>query len=73
MKEQISDLQGKKWLNAKEASQYLSVSTSTIYNLASAGTLKRHYLGGRRIRFLRTELDETLLSVNSNKGEEHGN
>ncbi len=71
MNENNSSTQVIEWMNAEEASRYLKVSRGTIYNLVSSGVLKGYRLG-RRIRFIRRELDEAILS-GPKKGGGHEN
>lgn len=50
-----------KYLTVEEASAYLRVPVSQIYQLTSAHRL-RHYKPGRRLLFLREDLDSFVLS-----------
>lgn len=58
------------WMTTSEAADYLRVSASRLLNLASNGEIPFYKLG-RSNRYLKTELDELLLS--QPKGERHGN
>jgi excisionase family DNA binding protein len=49
-----------KWLNSKEAADYLRVTVNQLYNLTSNGTLI-YYKLGRSNRFNIFDLDEYLF------------
>ena len=48
-----------KWLNSKEASNYLGVSVNTLRIMVCRNLVKSHKLGNR-LRFKVFELDESL-------------
>ncbi len=52
----------KKWMTTKQVADYLSLSPSQVYNLASDGYLPYYKLGKRMSRYLREEVDNYLLS-----------
>lgn len=52
----------KKWMTTKQVADYLSLSPSQVYNLASDGYLPYYKLGKRMSRYLREEIDDFLLS-----------
>lgn len=45
----------KKWLNVKQASEYLDLSVNTIYKYVNQGKIK-YYKSGK-LRFLKSDLD----------------
>jgi len=47
------------WLTAKEVSQYLKVSLSTVYRWTDEGILTR-YKAGRTSRYKRSEVDAAM-------------
>jgi len=49
------------WLTTKEASELLKISEKTLLNLASVGKVPFYKLG-RRNRYLKSELNDLLLS-----------
>ncbi len=46
-----------KWMTTKEVAEYLSLSTSQVYNLTSNGYLPFYKLGKRMNRYLKEEVD----------------
>ena len=46
------------WLSAREAAEYLGVSTASIHNLVSSERLPRHGARGTALRFKRGDLDD---------------
>jgi excisionase family DNA binding protein len=50
-----------RFLNAREAGEYLGVPYQSILNMTSNGKL-RHYKLGRRNRYLRSDLKRLLLA-----------
>lgn len=48
------------WLSTEEAATHLRISEHTLRNLVSMGKMP-YYKFGRRLRFLKTELNEHLL------------
>jgi excisionase family DNA binding protein len=54
----------KEWFTVTEAAEYLSVSKRTIYKLTQEGRLPAFSIGNERHRrFLKIDLDKTLLPV----------
>jgi excisionase family DNA binding protein len=56
---------GKEWLTAAEAAEYLKIKTRTILSWARDGKVKAYALSGtnRHVwRFLQTDLDGMLIS-----------
>lgn len=51
---------GEEWLSTKEAAAYLKVSSRTVLNMCSNGTLTYHKLG-RRNRYLQDDLRVLLI------------
>jgi excisionase family DNA binding protein len=51
----------KKWMTSSEAACYLGISKSRLHNLVSLGSVP-YYKFLRSNRYLRSELDELLLS-----------
>ncbi len=49
------------WMTSEEAARYIKVSISRLHNLVSMGKVP-HYKLGRSNRYLRSELNELLLS-----------
>lgn len=49
------------WMTVEEVAIYLKVSKSVVYNLTSNGYLPYYKVGGRN-RFLKSEIDELILS-----------
>lgn len=47
----------KEFLDISEASEYLNLSTSTLYKMTSGKELPYYVPGGKKIYFRRTELD----------------
>ncbi len=47
---------GSAFVSKRQAAALLDCSTSTIGNYARAGKLKRHYIGGKSVRFDRNEV-----------------
>jgi len=56
-----------KWLNSKEAAQYLNISERTLFNLTSNGKIPYHKFG-RRNRYLLEDL-RNLLSAQRRGGQ----
>ena len=52
------------WITRKEASELIGVSLVTIHNWTKEGVIKAYKIGNR-VRFKKSEIEETLL--NSNK------
>lgn len=48
------------WMTHREASEYLRVSTGTLYNYVYQNKLKVHKFGSKNL-YLRKELNEFLL------------
>lgn len=48
------------WLTTKEAAEHLRVNENTLRNIVSAGNIP-YYKFGRRLRFLKSELNLHLL------------
>ena len=44
------------FVNKKEAARLISVCPSSIDNFARSGKLKRHYFGGKSVRFERSQV-----------------
>ena len=57
------------WLTSAETSEYLKISKSSLMNMVSSGRIP-YYKFGRSNRYLKSELDELLLS--QPKGVRHG-
>ena len=62
LKEMIVNLasQQKEYLNIKEASNYLSISESTIYKLTSSKSIPYHQPNGKIILFKRQDLENYI-------------
>jgi len=52
---------GKQHLTLLEAANYLDISSSHLYKLTSAGLIARSKPGGKRIYFLKSDLNTYLL------------
>lgn len=50
-----------KWMNSKEAAEYMRISTASLRNMVSNGKLPFYKLG-RRLRFIESELKNAILS-----------
>lgn len=50
----------KKWMTTKQVADYLSLSPSQVYNLASDGYLPYYKLGKRMNRYLKDEIDDFI-------------
>lgn len=48
------------WLTTREAAQHLRIDEYTLRNVVSAGNVP-YYKFGRRLRFLKSELNQYLL------------
>ncbi|MEI7587071.1 MAG: helix-turn-helix domain-containing protein [Runella sp.] len=46
------------YINKMQAASILAVSRSTVENLARAGSIKRHYIGKKAVRYERKEVLE---------------
>ena len=44
------------YINKMQAAKILAVSRSTVENLARAGSIKRHYIGKKAVRYERKEV-----------------
>jgi excisionase family DNA binding protein len=51
------------YLTCKEVAILLKCSLKTIYNRTKKGILKRHSCGGRRIYYLRKEVELAMFSL----------
>jgi excisionase family DNA binding protein len=51
------------YLTCKEVATLLKCSLKTIYNRTKKGILKRYSFGGRRIYYLRTEVELAMFSL----------
>ena len=52
--------EGKEFLDVKEASSYLNLSTSAIYKMTSSKEITHYVPGGKKIYFRRSELDRWI-------------
>lgn len=50
-------------LTPKEVAQLLKCSLKTVYNRTVKGILKRHSWGGRRVYYLRSEVEEARFKI----------
>ena len=50
-------------LTTYEVADLLKCSIKTVYNFRRKGILKRHSFGGRRIYYLRTEVELAMFSL----------
>lgn len=51
------------YLTPKEVAIILKCSIKTVYNLAKKGILKRLSCGGRRIYYLRSEVESAMFNI----------
>ncbi len=51
------------WMSIKDVGEFLGVSTRTIYNWSKEGILKDYKIGNR-VRFKRSDIEQTLLDSN---------
>ncbi len=56
------------WLSRKDVSELLGVSLVTIYQWSKDGILKAYKIG-TRVRFKRSDIEQTLLSSNRKASE----
>ena len=57
----VFDNRRDEWLTAREAAGYLKLPLGSLMNMTSNGQLPYYKLGGRN-RYLKSELDRTLLA-----------
>lgn len=50
-------------LTPNEVAQLLKCSLKTVYNYTVKGILKRHSWGGRRVYYLRLEVEEARFKI----------
>ncbi len=51
------------YLTPKEVADLLKCSLKTVYNLTKKGILKRYSFGGRRIYYLRSEVESAMFGL----------
>ncbi len=51
------------WMNRKEVGEFLGISVVTIHNWSKEGILKGYKIGAR-VRFKRSDIEQTLLDSN---------
>lgn len=51
------------YLTTDEVADLLKCSTKTVYNYTKRGILKRHTFGGRRIYYLRSEVESAMFPL----------
>ncbi len=61
--EQFTPKQPEIWMNRKEVGELLGISLVTIHNWSKDGILKAYKIGNR-VRFKRSDIEETLLKSN---------
>lgn len=61
--EQFTPKQPEIWMNKKEVGELLGISLVTIHNWSKEGILKGYKIG-TRVRFKRSEIEQTLLNSN---------
>ena len=62
------------WMTAPELAAYLGVSTSWVRQRASAAGIQKYSVGGRAVRYDRSQVDALLKSqslIIKNKGQRH--
>lgn len=53
-----------RYLTVEESAQYLRLSKHTLYNLTRFNRIKCHRPSGRKLLFIKSELDEWVLNQN---------
>lgn len=61
--EQFTPKQPEIWMNSKEVGELLGMSLVTIHNWSKEGILKPYKIG-TRVRFRRSDIEQTLLDSN---------
>ncbi|MBK9109980.1 MAG: helix-turn-helix domain-containing protein [Saprospiraceae bacterium] len=64
---QKKQITSKEWLTAREVSELLKISHTTIHDWSKKGILKKHRIGDR-IRFRHDEVLDSLLKIESKHG-----
>jgi hypothetical protein len=53
----------RQFLTTDEVKDLLKCSLKTLYNYSKRGILKRHSFGGRRVYYLRSEVESAIFGI----------